>query len=192
MLWMCCREGVWGCCSPLWGCVWAGSGWEPWVGLDPGIRSHLSWTCSTDSEPSSANVLPDPISPGRPDTAHSLWLSSKESPAPAAPWQRSHRSTHQPELYNYCREARPEVWVQRNLGKDDDKHTTQLVPLKAEPLNPTTNNRAAMCECLLSRSRLSWNPALIKSPLCKLRNSYLPSAHLRLLKMLFKLGKDCD
>lgn len=117
MRWMCCRAGVWGCGFPLWGCVWAGSGWGPWVGLEPGLRSPLAWICSIDSEPSSASVLPDPIFPGKPDTAHSLWLSSRESPGPTAPWRRSRRSRRQPELCNYWGRSGPGVLVQCDLWK---------------------------------------------------------------------------
>lgn len=102
MLWMCCRVGAWGCGSPLWDCVWVGSGWEPWAGPEPGPHSPPVWTCATDSSLSSASVLPDPIFPGRPDTARSLWLNSRGSLAPAAPWRRSRRSTRQPGLYSYC------------------------------------------------------------------------------------------
>lgn len=72
MRWMCCRAGAWGCGSPLAGCVWAGSGWGPSAGLEPGLRSLRLWTCATDSEPSSASDLPIPISPGRLGTAHNL------------------------------------------------------------------------------------------------------------------------
>lgn len=85
MRWMCCRAGAWGCGSLLGGSVEAGSGWGPWAGLEPGLRSPLAWTCATDFGPSSASVLPDPISPGRPGTTRSLWLSSTESPGPAVP-----------------------------------------------------------------------------------------------------------
>lgn len=138
MRWMCCRAGAWGCGSPLGGCVWAGSDWGSWVGLESGLRSPPAWTCSTDSEPSSASVPPDPISPGRPDTARSLWPSSRESPAPAAPWQRSRRSTRQPELCNYCGRTRPGVLVQRHLGKMmiNTPHmlrATIQLPLKLSP-----------------------------------------------------------
>lgn len=103
MRWMCCRAGVWGCCSPLGGCVAAGSGRAPWAGLETGLRSPLAWIFATDSSLSSASVLPDPTSPGRPGTSHSLWLSSIESPKPEAPWRRSRISTRRPGLYSYYR-----------------------------------------------------------------------------------------
>lgn len=102
MRWTCCRAGAWGCGSLLWGCVWADSGWTPWAGPEPAPHSPPAWTCATDSGPSSASVRPGPISPGRPGTARSLWLSSRESPAPAAPWRRSRRSTRRPGLCSYC------------------------------------------------------------------------------------------
>lgn len=153
MRWMCCRAGVWGCGSPLWGCVWAGSGWGPWAGLEPGLRSPLAWTCATDSEPSSASVLPDPISPGRPGTARSLWLSSRESPAPAAPWRRSRRSTRRPGLYNYCGRDRLGVLAQCNLGKMMiNTLTCSELPSghpSAGSFNPNSYQRAARWECLL-------------------------------------------
>lgn len=117
MRWMCCRAAAWGCGSPLWGCVWAGSGWGPWAGLEPGLRSPLPGSCSTGSGPSSASGPQDPISPSRPDTARSLWLSSRGSPGPAAPWQRSHRSTHQQGLYNYWGKVQNVEIITNNLAE---------------------------------------------------------------------------
>lgn len=156
MRWMCCRAGVWGCGFPLWGCVWAGSGWGPWVGLEPGLRSPLAWICSIDSEPSSASVLPDPIFPGKPDTAHSLWLSSRESPGPTAPWQRSRRSRRQPELCNYWGRTRPGVLVHCDVWKMMiNTHHMLQATFQAETSNPSSNNRAPMCDCLLF---MWWDP----------------------------------
>jgi len=151
MRWMCCRAGVWGCGSLLWCCVWAGSGSLTSAGPEPGLRSPPAWTSATDCEPSSASVLPDPISPGRPGTARSWWPSSRESPGPAAPWRRSRRSTRRPGPYNYCVRDRLRVSARVKSGEDDDKHSGMLratiqISFSSARMKPSYEG-SARCEC---------------------------------------------
>lgn len=92
------------------GCVWAGS--DSVVAGSVIIQlelqdekaapdSPLAQAFAIDCEPASASVPRAPTSPGTPWTLRSLWLNSRGSLVPGAPWQKSHRSTLQPALCSY-------------------------------------------------------------------------------------------